>query len=290
MAAPMDELEKMGPLGKIDYVFCVCEKHQREHCHACFFDFRHPNELALEEATAEELLLCRANGCKSKAVKSCPSCFNVKYCCQDCGNLDWKARHKDECTRAKGSLKSTRTGAPVKRINLSCGNMDDTLVDIFPVNTRLIMHSRNPNRPEPLRGKVVSFNTGRGIYADPEVKYDPKHGLNDDDMCTYAIKYEDGEVSIMNCVDVHSDFVLDESKKSTTTYSMVNTTAPAIVPPPPSPVVVSKDEKVCAECLQVLPKSSFSGAQAKKKTTGACKECVEERLLLAAGAGEEKKM
>ena len=184
----MDDLERMGPLGKVEYLFSVCERHQRDYCPICFFDFRDMNESALQQAANEELLLCRAEGCLEKAVKSCSSCMNVKYCGQTCGKRDWKARHKEECTRAKGSQKGIKPArSPTLRINMACGIMDDTFVDIFPVNTKLIMYSRNPNNPAPLRGKVVGFSKGRGAYANPEVKYNPRihAGLTDDDMCTY---------------------------------------------------------------------------------------------------------
>jgi hypothetical protein len=289
MAAPMDELNKMGPLGKVEYEICVCERHQLEHCHMCCFDFRDMNKSALEDATNEERLLCRAKGCMAKASKTCQGCKNAKYCGKDCANADWKAKHKHECTRSEAGMKSSKPGAPTKRINMACGHLEDEFVDIFPVNTRLIMYSRNPNRPEPLKGKVLSFNTGKkGVYADPEVKYDPKiRGLNDEDMCTYTLQYEDGSVTAMNCVDVHSEFVVDVGK-SKPSCSIVTPPSPAaLVPAATSAAVVSRapvgeNQKACADCLKVLPKTCFSGAQVKKKSLGACKACVEARLALKA--------
>eukprot|EP00602_Paraphysomonas_sp_CaronLab_P006602 CAMPEP_0185035200 /NCGR_PEP_ID=MMETSP1103-20130426/26149_1 /TAXON_ID=36769 /ORGANISM="Paraphysomonas bandaiensis, Strain Caron Lab Isolate" /LENGTH=308 /DNA_ID=CAMNT_0027572173 /DNA_START=402 /DNA_END=1325 /DNA_ORIENTATION=+ len=57
---------------------------------------------------------------------------------------------------------------------------------------------------DPLSGKIVSFNRGKGVYKNPEVKYHPKYGIDMDDMCTYTIKYDNGGTEKIICTDIYS--------------------------------------------------------------------------------------
>mmetsp|Transcript_5034 Transcript_5034/g.9496 ORF Transcript_5034/g.9496 Transcript_5034/m.9496 type:complete len:223 (+) Transcript_5034:70-738(+) len=210
MAAPMIEEEKKGPLGKCEYVICLCEAHRLAHCHQCFFDFRDMNDQARDEAADEELLLCRAPSCMNQGSKKCSGCGNVRYCGKECQTAHWK-KHKKVCKKKDSKVADNTKGDKRQlnqmRVNLACYHLEDEFVNAFDVNTRLVSPTRNDVYPD-LYAKVISLNAGRGPYVSPEAKYDPKKfpGYEVEDMCTYTLQYKDGKVARVNCVDVHSDF------------------------------------------------------------------------------------
>jgi hypothetical protein len=60
-------------------------------------------------------------------------------------------------------------------------------------------------RRENPRCKIVAFNLGKGPYADPKVKFDHKKypGMWDESLCSYTVKYADGELSTQSCQEFH---------------------------------------------------------------------------------------
>lgn len=130
---------------------------------------------------------------------TCSRCRQALYCSKDCQRSHWKKEHKKIC-------KSYH-----RKVNVGMGDRPDKLVDILPQGTHVVTPSASVDGD--LRGKVMSFNVGKGPYRDPSVRWNPrKHPgqfIDDDDMCNYTIKFKDGNCENVTAIDIHSRWEIE---------------------------------------------------------------------------------
>lgn len=196
------------------YNVSLCS-HCLEHCGICFRDYREGNKYARREAEEVDLqnlaIKCARSDCKNAGKLVCGKCKLERYCSTECQKRCWSL-HKKACNEM-----SLDEGTGAGRINI--GIDEDEFVDIYRIGTRIACYHGNGET----KGKIKSFNVGKGPFVDPLVRVDMnqycKYGnqwfdklMNDPCSCLphYAIKCDDGSIELHEASEVHRDWMLVE--------------------------------------------------------------------------------
>lgn len=179
---------------------------------------------SMVESCSDEIPKCARSECENEGNLICSRCKLERYCSVDCQRQCWK-KHGKVCVVVAGvkkdvSAENTNQGSTGGIGKVNIGTDNDEIVDVYREGTNVALYVSGKG----IKGKIQSFNLGKGPFADPLARIDvSKHGFGTpwfdrllEDPCSclpnYAVQYDNGTVELHEASEIHRSWVVLDSK------------------------------------------------------------------------------